>query len=102
MKHPAPTQHRQVLIKKIQKIPVTFVFHFRIRNEAQSCTVYTVANSIGRLRIISEYVTEVRVAGSAADFSATHTETPVFFFYYGRCFDRFRESWPAAAAFKFI
>ena len=63
------------LIKKIEKIAVSFGLHFRVRNEAQRCTVDTVADSIRGFRVVCKYMTEMGVAGSAADFCASHSET---------------------------
>ena len=57
------------LIKKIEKIAVSFGLHFRVRNEAQRCTVDTVADSIRGFRVVCKDMTEMGVARSAADFS---------------------------------
>lgn len=67
------------LIKKIEKIAVSFGLHFRVRNEAQRCTVDTVADSIRGFRVVCKDMTEMGVARSAADFCASHSKRESFF-----------------------
>lgn len=76
------------LLKKIQKIPVTFSFHLCIRNKAKRRTVDAVPHSVWRFWIIGENMSEMRVAASAAHFSTLHPMTPIFFCHYYRVFDR--------------